>query len=257
MDRSFLSQPEVVAAARPFVCIRLATYENALEAKLLRSLAPTGSGELENTVFAILSSDGKRPLARASRSARHTFGDADRMALGLNQIARRYAQAATTPEPLRELPTVANVRLAVDVAACDGQPLVVVLGQDAAARRGLSQRLAPLAWNDEFRGRFVYVEALARDDLTPIGRVPSNAGLLVVQPDRFGLDGAVITQTPAGASSEALAQCLRKGLALYQRPVETFQSHVREGHEQSVFWQTAIPVTDPMERRAREHGQRR
>ena len=67
MDRSFLSQPEVITAARKFVCVRLATYESAAEGQFLASICPTGSGELENTVFAILSPDGKQKLARVSR----------------------------------------------------------------------------------------------------------------------------------------------------------------------------------------------
>ena len=39
MDKSFLSQSEVIAASRKFVCIRLATYENAEEAKFLKSIS--------------------------------------------------------------------------------------------------------------------------------------------------------------------------------------------------------------------------
>src|SRR5690242_998666 len=154
MDRSFLSRPEVIAAARAFVCVRLATYEDRTEAELLRSLAPTCSGELENTVFAVLAPDGRTPLARASRSARGTFGAAGRMAEELNRIARAYPARGRDGTP--GLPTVANVRLAVNVAAGDGQPLVLAYARDEAARKALEGRLAPLAWGEQFRGRFVY-----------------------------------------------------------------------------------------------------
>src|SRR5262245_48653173 len=90
MDRSFLSQPEVIAAARQFVCVRLATYEDATEAELLKSICPTGSGELENTVFAILSPDGQRQLVRGARSAREAFDDARHMAQTMSRIAGWY-----------------------------------------------------------------------------------------------------------------------------------------------------------------------
>ena len=60
MDGSFLSDADVVAASRKFVCIRLSTYEDAEEAEFLRSIYVGRSGDLENTVFAILSPDGKR-----------------------------------------------------------------------------------------------------------------------------------------------------------------------------------------------------
>ena len=47
MDRSYLSDPAVVAASRSFVCVRLLTYENAREAELLRGIFRGRSGELE------------------------------------------------------------------------------------------------------------------------------------------------------------------------------------------------------------------
>src|SRR3954469_23937633 len=112
MDRSFLSRPEVIAASRPFVCVRLATYEDKDEAAFLKSFRVGGSGELENTVFTVLASDGRRELTRASRGATHTFGDASRMAATLTRIARE--QKARPPADPPELPTVANVRLAVN-----------------------------------------------------------------------------------------------------------------------------------------------
>src|SRR5262249_26306887 len=134
MDRSFLSQPDVVAASRSFVCVRLATYEDEQEGVFLKAFHVTRSGELENTVFTILSPDGKRQLARASRGANQTFGDAARMARTMQRIAGEVAPK-TSVKPPSELPKVANVRLAVNVSACDNQPLVLVIGPDAGARK--------------------------------------------------------------------------------------------------------------------------
>ena len=67
MDRSFLSQLPVIAASRNFICVRLATYESEDEAAYLRSFAAGRSGQLENTVFCILSPDGEEKLIRAAR----------------------------------------------------------------------------------------------------------------------------------------------------------------------------------------------
>src|SRR5271156_4216622 len=107
MDRSFLSKPAVIAASRQFVNIRLTTYENATEAKFLKTICPTGSGQLENTVFAILAPDGKRQLTRASRSPREAFDDAADMARAMNRIAAWYRPKNAGSVP--DLPTVANV----------------------------------------------------------------------------------------------------------------------------------------------------
>jgi hypothetical protein len=252
MDGSFLSQPNVVAAARQFVCVRLTTYENAAEAAFLKSICPTGSGELENTVFTILSPDGNRQLARASRSAREVLGDADRMAETMNRVATWYRPGPAVAQGVAELPTVANVRLAINVAACDNQPLVVLFGKGYASGRKLAEKLKPLAWSDEFRGRFVYAEASSEDDVSAIAAAQGDAGILVVQPDRFGLAGTILTRVPETVSIQALAQCLRDGLIKHRPQKETFRSHVRDGKTSGAFWETVIPVTDPMERQARQ-----
>jgi hypothetical protein len=247
MDRSFLSRPEVVAASRAFVCVRLATYENKEEGDFLKTLVPTGSGELENTAFAVLSPDGRRLLTRAARSARETFGDARRMAESLNRIAARYLAKAGPAA----LPEVANVRLALDVAACDGRPLVVLFGTDL---RHLRDRLAPLAWEESFLGRFIYAAASTGKDLATIKGTKPAAGVIVVQPDRFGLAGTVLAQATADSPLGDLRRCLREGLARHRAAAESFGYHARAGHQQGVYWETVLPVTDPMERQARDRG---
>src|SRR5438552_657238 len=135
MDRSFLSRPEVIAASRNVVCVRLMTYENEDENFFLKSFKITRSGEVENTTVAVMSPDGAKTLTRAGRGARQVFGDAAQMAETLTRFAKQYPVKDAAP-PL-ELPKVANVRLALDVAACDNQPLVVVFAPDADARRKL------------------------------------------------------------------------------------------------------------------------
>jgi hypothetical protein len=256
MDRSFLSRPEVVAASRKFVSVRLLTYEDEAEGKLLKSLAPTRSGELENTVFTVLSPDGKRRLARGSRSARQTFGDAARMAEALERIAREHGARAPAADRAPELPAVPGVRLAVNVAACDGLPLAVLFTPAGEPGRALERRLAELAWGGEFLGRFIYARASGAKDLAPIEGARAEAGLLVVQPDAFGLKGKVLRQAGASASLEELARCLREGAALYRGEEKSFAGHVRGGREKGAFWEAAIPVTDPMERRARQRSRR-
>src|SRR5579859_4581424 len=124
MDRSFLSQPEVIAASRQVVCVRLMSYENAAESEFLKGLMTTRSGEVENTTVVVMSPDGKRELTRAGRSTRQVFGDAAQMAESLTRIARQFEPKTKDAPP--ELPKVANVRLALDVASCDNQPLVVL-----------------------------------------------------------------------------------------------------------------------------------
>src|SRR4051812_26822220 len=183
MDRSFLSQPDVIAASRKLVCVRLTTYENKDEADFLKAFKVTRSGDLENTVFTILSPDGKRQLARASRSARQTFGDAGQMTATMERLAREFETRKSAAGKLPDLPQVASVRLAVNVAACDNRPLVILFARDEPARRKLIERLTPLAWSEPFLGQFVFTTASDAKELTTVEGGKAEEGILVVQPE--------------------------------------------------------------------------
>ena len=124
-------------------------------------------------------------------------------------------------------------------------------GKDEAARAKLKELMAKLAWSDEFVGRFIYATATAKE-LIAVEGVKIESGLAVIRPDKFGQKGSVLAQT----NSEQFGETLRKALSDFKPDAKTFQSHVREGQRQGVFWETQIPVTDPMERAARERGKK-
>ena len=249
MDRSFLSQPAVIEASRGFVCARLATYENETEGSFLKSLIRTRSGQLENSVFCILAPDGKEKLVRGGRSMSGTYRDADAMADGLTKVIAKYTPKAE----LSAVPLVPDVRLALDVAAADNRPLVVVVAKGEAKRADAEKALEKLVWDAKFVGRFV----TAMNDeakLEQVDGVKDGSTLLLIQPDKFGLKGKVLAQT---TDEKQWAETLTAGLKAFVREEKTFQNHVREGQRQGVFWETKTPVTDPQEAAARERGRRK
>jgi hypothetical protein len=249
MDRSFLSQKEVIDASRRVVCVRLATYENADEAAILKRLLRTGSGELENTVFCVLAPDGRTKLVRAAREIGALFASPQDFAAALDRAAREYrAKPDAGPAPL---PEVTTVKLALNVAAADNLPLVIV---GSAAAKTVKEALAGPAWSPEFIGHFVYATAANAADLSPVSGAAAGDGVLVVQPEKFGRSGTVLARFPAGADAATLADTLRSGLQRFKGEEKSFSNHVREGHRKKVFWETPVPVTDPMEQRARERG---
>ncbi len=250
MDRSFLSQPTVIAASRAFVCVRLATYENKQEAELLKTIFVGRSGEVENTTFAILAPDGKQQLVRSGRAARNTFASAAEMAESMNQIARRYEGRNSTREP--ELPVVATPRLALDVAACDNRPLALLAATEPAVLRQMEDRVRKLAWSNEFAGQAIYAITSDFASLKMVEGIGPDGGLLIIQPDRFGQKGKVLAQAAPNATPAELSRTLRTGIGLHQRSERDFRGHVRDGHQAGIFWETVLPVTDPLEKRARE-----
>jgi hypothetical protein len=250
MDRSFLSRPEVIRASTLFVSVRLLSYEDADEMKFLKSVFVGRSGEAENTVFTLFSPDGSKTLVRARRSMRQGFDDAADLAATMERIGKQFTVKDAAEAPL---PLVANLRLGVNVAACDNQLLVVLLGEEKA-RQGLEAKVAALAWSPEWRGRFVYATADTAKDLATIEGVEVNAGVLVVAPETFGRKGKVIAQAKSDTSAEALAKLFAVAMKKWRPQEKTFRDHVRAGHMQGVFWETKTPVTDPQEAQARARG---
>jgi len=251
MDRSFLSQPDVIAASREFVCVRVATYEDAEENRFQKTLLKTRSGEVENSVFCLLAPDGKTKLTRSARGTEQVYADATAMAADMRRVAGLYSPK-TAPT---SLPLVASPRLALDVAAADGLPLVMILGNDPVGRQRFVERIATLAWTDGLIGQFVYAEGTAKE-IAGVPDLTLDTGVAVIAPDKFGIKGTVLRHVAADATLDKLAEALRAAANEYKAPSKSFQTHVREGQRLGVFWETRMPVTDPMEHAARERGRR-
>lgn len=254
MDRSFLSRPEVITASRAFVCIRLTSYEDDSEAKFCQSLFTGRSGEVENTTFALFAPDGKTTLSRVGRGTRGIFADAKQMAETMNTIAARYPAREIAGKPA--LPTTLDIRLGVNVAASDGQLLVVVLARDPKTRADLEGRVSAAAWSDEFIGRCTYAVASSAKELKSIEGVRDEEGVLIVSPDTFGQKGKVVCQI-AELSKGGFEEALRKALASHKADIKDSRTHRAGGVEAGMFWEPKLPVTDPQEAAARARTKER
>ena len=251
MDRSFLTNEAVIEASREFVCIRCATYEDEEEAEFLKWVFTGRNGDLENTVFCILSPDCSRKLIRGGRGPMQ-FRNARDMAQQMGEIAEDYAQDVA----VAGLPQLKNVRLGINVAACDNLPAVVVFGEDKQQLEDLKTKLSPVAWEDELLGMFIFSSALDKKELSVIeGLDKAASGYVIVEPDDYGQEAKVITQLGSDASAEQLKDALVKAAANFERPVKLHGRHVRDGRRNGIEWETEIPVTDSHALRA-QRGRR-
>ncbi len=248
MDRSFLSHAGVVTASREFVCIRPSTYESAKEAPFLESLFRGRSGNLENTIFAILAPDGRTRLCRTGRSPSFAYDSPDDMARAMQQILRKYPGTAPANATLPLLP---DVRLAINVAACDSTPLAILYAPDPTTRPALEQKLIGLAWHKNLVGRMQYCVATKPEELKSLAATGVRPGLLVVQPGAYGTSGQVVTSRLLGSSSGDLQDALQLGILLSEFQQKVMRTHVARGRQLGINWKTAIPVTDPGGRRRR------
>ncbi|MBC8324789.1 MAG: hypothetical protein H8E27_04105 [Verrucomicrobia subdivision 3 bacterium] len=265
MDGSFLSHKSVVAASRKFVCIRLATYENAAENEVLKGIFARG-GQLQNTVFGILTPDGKTSIVRAGRSPAWAFGGQAgpgihtqpeavlaKMGDTMEAIALAYPgkdKAAGTPP----VPYLADLRLALNVAAADRQPLVALYSADPKQRAAMETKLAALAWSDDFIGRAQYVRVGQSDELKAIEGLTVKAGIIVIQPGTFGLTGKVIREIGLDLPLTRLKGHFALGLNQHQPNQLSYQEHRAAGVRAGKRWESKTPNTDnsgPRNRRRR------
>ena len=254
MDRSFLADQDVIAASRKFVCIRLATYENADENEVLKGVFAPG-GVLQNTVFSLMSPDGRTSLVRAGRSPAWAFGGQvgrgihqqppeviAKMAQTMEAIALAYP-GKDKPVGRVPLPYLADLRLALNVAAADRLPLVAVFG-NAAQRKQMEQQLEPMAWADEFLGRALYVPVTQQEEFKAVSGLKTKAGYVVIQPDIFGLKGKVIKEIPIQSTAAQVKQSLLMALGRHQPSTLTYEQHRSQGAAAGQRWESKTPNTD-------------
>ncbi|KAF0246936.1 MAG: hypothetical protein FD180_295 [Planctomycetota bacterium] len=241
MDGSFLSNAAVIDASKNFVCIRLATYESKEEAEVMKSYFVGASGELENTMFALLTPDAKK-IGRAGRSPGAVYADAAAMAAGMKEVAAKYAPKQ---DGSWELPVMKNARLALDVAACEGLACVLLLAPDKDAATKQEESLAQAAWKESIAGKFIYATVTDPKELEIVKGVTKKSGTLVIEPDTYGVAGKVLLEMDAKSTPKELEAGLLKG-SLIHKPVEKDPgAHIREGRRLGIDWKTEIPDTDP------------
>ena len=205
-------------------------------------------GQLVNTTFAVFAPDGSTKLTQKARSVRTAFTAISGRSVeaGLRTLAQRYpGQALDEPA---HTPDFSSLRESVNVAACDGRPLVVAWGSDAAATETLESSLRALAWSDEFVGRVHWDFVSGADDLRAL--VPdapeADHGVVVVQPEPFGRTASVLVPIDPEASLEVQQATLREAMTTFEGSFSKleYRAHVQQGKRLGVTWEEAIKMGD-------------
>lgn len=238
MDRSFLTNKQVVEASRKFVCIRLATYEDQRESQFLKRLYVGRSGQMENTTFAVLSPNAKREIISAGRGPHRAFRDANDMAQQMKRISARFGNDYHVGS---QLPMMKSVELALNVAASDNLPLIVLVN-DKTHR--FEDALLEIAWQTSYAGQFVFAQANQAADLRSIPKATYETGILFVEPDQFGVVGTTKASFVSLPTKTQLLRTMRQIVAEHPRKNKNHRNHTQLGIQLGMDWQTQIPVTD-------------
>ena len=249
MDRSFLSQPPVIAAADQFVCIRLTSYEDETEKQFIAKLV---RGEVANTSFGILGPDGKQLLRGQGpgRGPRDLFADAAAMAKGMDEVARMYSPKKVDGIPA--LPVALSAKVGLAVAAGDNQPLVIVLADDPKRRAELEAKVAALAWDKAYRGHLTFANAASAKEFPKVEGVTVTDGVLFVEPDLFGVGGKVVKQVSGKELDGPLADAMRDTIRNHAPLAKTRRMLADLGLKEGIYYDTAIPVSGRGEAADRE-----
>jgi len=245
MDRSFLSDKQLIKASRDFVCIRTATYEDKEETEFLKQIFVTRpGGTLRNFGFCVLSPDGQQKLRRSDRGPNFAYVDSDAMAADLRDIASQYRGKTVGTESNPAIPQMKSVRLGINVASCEGLPSVVVVGKTPQEVDQFKEKLSGVIWDEDLAGKFIYASTSNSDDLRIVSGASSKTGILVIKPDPFGIKGQLITAIDPSVSDDELRSFLADAADTYQRNSKTHGTHVRNGRRTDTIWETEVPVPD-------------
>jgi hypothetical protein len=221
--------------------VRPATYESASEADILKTYFRGRSSELENTTFTLLGPDGEQ-ITRGGRSPSFVYRDADEMAESMDEFA--FVYEPTKHFKTRALPTVKDLRLGVNVAACDSLPLIVGVAKKDKDVKKLRERLAAFAWSAGIPGRAHYVIIEDTKGLADYDDFKQGSNIYVLQPDTFGQEAKVIGT--AKVKDKTLAIKLTEALDAHSVAKKgDHRGHVGRGRRSGIGWETEIPVTDP------------
>ncbi len=167
------------------------------------------------------------------------------------------------------LPAMKNFRLALNVAACDGLPLVVGVGAketsgsssgsgEVRSLEEIRSALVPLAFSDSLAGKFHYYATDDPGELAAVKSYRGQRGLFLIAPDAYGLEGEVVSQwtgtagsrtaaagaaEPATSANSIAGELLEKAEA-WQQASKSHNQHVRHGRQNRIEWESEIPVTD-------------
>lgn len=245
MDRSFLSDKELINVSRSFVCIRTATYEDKQEAEFLKWAFVGGSGgELRNFGYCILSPDGKTQLRRSVRGPNFIYANSWAMVAELQEIAERFPAEKRVNDPSRSVPQIKSVRLGINVASCDGLPSVIVIGKNQPEVDQMNKKLSSVIWDEELAGKFIYASTTNPDDLGNVSGTKTKNGILVIKPDPYGLKGQVIKVINRDISEKELKNALSHAANAFTRDSKIHGQHVRNGRQSGKIWKTEVQVPD-------------
>ena len=156
----------------------------------------------------------------------------------LEKLARLFPGGPARMKDDSPLPYFSSAHQALNIAACDARPLVLLIANSERTKEALEKLANPLAWSPEFSGRFHFVHSPSSSaTLSEIEGLdsPVEEGLYIISPEQFGMKGRLLHRLDRGDSRDHVFSGGRSALLAYadgyerKTLVEKFQLHTEVG----------------------------
>jgi hypothetical protein len=224
--------------SREFVCVRIDSYESEEHQKYVRTFL---DGKFENSAFCLLAPNGQDWLTTAGRGPKMVLGrrfssSVERMDI----FAALYPATAEVTQAMVQ--DFHSVRQALNVASADQRVLVVVNGS-ADQLKPLRDSLRSVANDDRIIGRFHIDFEEKSDWRKTVTGVQAGAGIILIRPGEFGMDGTVMNQLPLDADNADITTALLAANVEFAKTTEkkVYSGHVARGQDLGIYFEGGVP----------------
>ena len=216
----------------------------------MEKLLGVAPDSLPNTIFCLLSPDGKDQLTRPARGP-YVFRTPENMATQMKRLAANY-QSSVGPSYVPPVPLVDRVDLAMNVAASDNRPLAVFYHSNPEDLKAMLEAVRPIVADVRLTGQFMFVATTKRVDLKPILQAEGESGVYLVEPDEYGVSGKLVRFVAHEEMAMKLADEMSRSLVQFRPNQKNHQQHIRDGYVFGIEWETVVPESDPMSVQAKQ-----
>ena len=196
---------------------------------------------MRNTTFALLNPSGEKALAKTGRSPQMVYGDIDSFTVDLAAQANKFQPAVG----LKALPLIPNLRLGLNIAACDGLPLVVIIHNESSKGKKSFSSLVKLSQTDSLSGQAHYVLLEDTKEIENLKGYKSDNLFYVLKPDSFGVTGRVVVSFLDKESLSLVALGAAFDAArIPKKTLDDSRQHVRQGRRKGIAWESQEPRAD-------------
>lgn len=216
--------------------MRIDSYETKEHQEYVRTFL---DGRFENSAFCLLAPNGQDWLTRGGRGPEMVLGERSSV-IRMKTVAAKYPDRKDGSQALMQ--DFFSVRQALNVASADQRVLVLVNGSSKQID-SLRTSLQSVANDKRIVGRFHFDFDTSDDWHKQIEGRKLDAGILLVRPGEFGLDGTVMSDLPLDTSSAEIIKAMLTANSEFARTTKkkVYSSHVSKGTRLGVYFESVVP----------------